>query len=528
MKKLNVKKRKEKKLIWSKTKHYIILWIIACCLIVSVNIHPTNNESISNNPEMIYVFHDYERNQYILNNQTHGSADELDYLFDDTIPNKIKWEDFDSTNSVSLKDFQNDDIYNNQVSIEDIMNELWINDEFSWNIIIVDEQWNDTWIDENTLIIDLSDANTNNTQQQEEQYNVSNDWSILTIKKSKNTFIKNNNYLQNNDSIDNELIIKDFQTISENRFLPSLISRDEISDRDNTSIPYSENYYNYTESDGDDWDTKNIWWINILPDYKDCTTPRWYKISHWESVLAYKQIENAPNVCNIERRFCRNWKLSGTYPQQWCSVNENYTYSQRNDLDNSPKTVSNSHTENTKSQWSYAKSWNPTIERDTKQNNDGSVTVYKTEESWSFVFDKPSKTSTEVYHWEDNIKESPSVEQTKKEHINCITPRWEEVPHWQLVQAFKHANWFYDIPCETQIRLCSMWKLDGSYTQKSCRKREYSFTDRFNGSADKDKYYEEKLKKIKQKIKDEKHYYNELKWLSEEEALDKIFYRLDE
>jgi hypothetical protein len=64
---------------------------MACCLIISLNIHPTNKESISNNnSKMIYVFHDYENNQYILNNESHGSAENLDFLFDDTIPNNIK------------------------------------------------------------------------------------------------------------------------------------------------------------------------------------------------------------------------------------------------------------------------------------------------------------------------------------------------------------------------------------------------------------------------------------------------------
>lgn len=526
MKKLNVRKRKEKRLIWNKTKHYIILWIMACCLIISLNIHPTNKESISNNnSKMIYVFHDYENNQYILNNESHGSAENLDFLFDDTIPNNIKWKDNSTTNTESLQDWERNDINDNQISIEEIMNELWIDSKYSWDTIMVEWYWENTENNENTLIIDLSDTNTENIQKEtEEQYDIIENWPILTIKKNQSPIIKNNYYFQNNDQIDNNLVIKDFQTISENRFLPSLISRDELSDRDNNSYSaYYDNDSIYNE------DIKIIWWINILPDYKDCPTPRWYKLSHWESVLAYKQMENAPNICNIERRFCRNWKLSGTYPQQWCTTNENYTYTQRNDLDETPKTI-NSYKENTKSDWKsdWNLNKNPTIELDTKQNNDGSVTVYKPETEGSFIFDRPTQSSTNVYHLEDSIKESPEVEETPNEHKNCFTPWWEEVHHWQIVQAFKHANGFSDIPCEAQIRLCSKWELDGSYKQKTCKKREYSFADWYNGSANNDNYYKEKLRKIKQKIRYEEEYYKEIKWLSEEEALDKIFYLLDE
>ena len=525
--KIKVKKRKEKKLIWDKTKHYIILWIIACCLTIWLNIHPNNKDSSLSSQEMIYVFHDYARNPYILNNSSHWSADEFNYLFNDTIPEDLKWEDYYS-NTVSLKDLERNDIQNNQISIEDIMNELWIDNEYSWNILVINESNDNSWIDENTLIIDLSKDIAENPQTENSSiYNITEDWQTLTITKSKKIIsLKNRWNFTTSDWKDEKLIIKDFQTITESWVLPSLIPRNQLENLDNApTTSYSEEYDNSTNYTKNDETYKNIWGINIIPDYADCMTPWWYKISHWESVLAYKQMDNAPNICNIERRFCRNWKLSGTYSQQWCSMWWNNTYTKQN---NNITTSSSSYSVNTSTQETPNINDTPTIKYNTKQNNDGSVTVYKPETEESFVFDRPSKASTDFHRRNDNIKISESVEQTEKEHINCITPRWEEVQHGQLVQAFKHANWFYDVPCETQIRLCSMWKLDGSYTQKSCRNWESSFNNRFNWKADKDKYYEEKLKKIKQRIEDEETYYNDIKWLSEEEALDKIFYRLDE
>lgn len=528
VKKIKLRKRKEKKLIWNKTKQYILLWIIACCLAIGLNIHPQN--SSLNTDEMIYVFHDYERNIYILNDTTHWSADNINYLFNDNIPEELKWRH--NTNTTSTNDSEINDTNDNQITIEEIMNELWIDNEYSWNILIVDKST--PWTDKNTLIIDLNNWEKESQSENYNEYNVERDWPTLTITKFKSfTTLKNKWNFSDNDWKKHKSI-KSFKTIAETRILPSLIPWNQLENlNDNSYTSYSEtnensgnNTENYTENNED---YEIIWWINILPNYADCTTPRWYKISHWESVLAYKQMDNAPNICNIERRYCWNWKLSGSYPQQGCSVKSSYyTYPQNSNTTKSSNTTSNSYTKSTSSQESYYTNENPTIEFNTQQNKDWSVTVYKTETKESFVFDRPSKASTDFYRWEDNIRTDKSVEQTEKEHINCITPRWEEVQHGQLVQAFKHANWFYDIPCETQVRLCSMWKLDGSYSQKSCKNWESSFKNRYNWWANKDKYYEEKLKKIKQKLENEETYYNEIKWLSEQEALDKIFYRLDE
>lgn len=514
MKKIKVKRIKEKKIIWNRTKHYIILWIITCCLIVSFNLHPNNKLTSSNNNEMIYVFHDYERNSYILNNSFHGSAEDLEYLFNDSTPKTIKWED-NNIGTVSLENLEINDTYDNQISIENIMNELWIDNTY----IITDES------KENTLTIDLS----NNSKENNNLYQTTQDWQTLTITKSKKIISLKNNWNFKNDNINKDwIIVKDFEKISESWILPSLISRNHLKNPDvYASYEDEYNYTNLDENSKNDTtilEEKTSWWINTLPDYADCTTPRWYKISHWESVLAYKQIDNIPNICNIEKRICWNWKLSWTYSQQWCSINNNQTNTNQNTSQDTSKTT-DSYKNN---QNSYIHNSDPTIKLNTRQNKDWSVSVYKAETEWSFIFDKPSNTSTEFHHWNDNIKTYGSVQQTKEKHANCITPWWEEVLHGQLVQAFKHANWFYDIPCETQIRLCSMWKLDGSYSQESCKLWESSFYNRFNWGTNKDKYYENKIKKIKQKIQDEEKYYNEIRWLSEEEALDKIFYRLDE
>lgn len=41
-------------------------------------------------------------------------------------------------------------------------------------------------------------------------------------------------------------------------------------------------------------------------------------MEHGASVLAYQQRADAPNICNIQRRSCRNGKLSGSFTQRSC------------------------------------------------------------------------------------------------------------------------------------------------------------------------------------------------------------------
>lgn len=49
-----------------------------------------------------------------------------------------------------------------------------------------------------------------------------------------------------------------------------------------------------------------------------CMTPWGYEIDHGASVLAYQQRADAPHICNLQRRTCKNGKLSGSFTQSSC------------------------------------------------------------------------------------------------------------------------------------------------------------------------------------------------------------------
>ena len=531
MKWLKFKKTKEKKIIWTKFRGYIDFVILACCFVIALNIHPntTNNE---NNPSemhiMTYIFHDYEWNEYVMNDHAHGVSNTRDYLFEDEVPEDLKWEEMEEEmefkDSISLgdlinnqqSDFDNtstDNVKDNQISFEDIISDLW---EDYQNTNLSESNTDD---ETNSLVINVLDnefTNNENNYYTITEDNSSWDSSLLIIEKidnNDNNVInekweeKNNKTVESNDNKnDNLLSAKVFTFIEEGWVFPTLVPRNDLFFNENDEA------VGYTNNSNDSSNKEP--WIKIIEDYADCMTPWWYKIVHWDSVLAYKQMADAPDICHIERRFCWKWKLSGTYTQQWCSVNKNYTYEERGTL----KATTTSSDNNFK--------WG------TRQNSNWTVTVKKTEILWSSVLDKPNKIYSD-FNESDNIRiESPWVEQTSRSYPDCTAPRWEKVKHWQFIQAFKHENWFSDSPCEAQIRLCSMWKLMWTYTESTCKTRDTSFIDWVNGSPSRKTYSEEKLELVKKQMAAEERYYEDTRQNGKKsinsETLDRILYILDQ
>ena len=526
MGKLRIKKKNtDKKLIWNKVRHYIDFVILACCLVVTFNIHPVNENASDDNSvekqKMIYIFHDYAGNEYIMNDMLHGSADSRDYLFDDDVPSDLKWDEKEFTDSVSLSNVASGDnevkedkkdisdsqasVKDNQVSLKDMMQDLWVDDKNSWT----------EKKDNNKVIIDLSDS-WNNSNPDEPYYIVTeetwnNDNSKLIIEKMDES--------EDPEQSIELLSAKTFSFTEDGWVLPILVYRDELNLNKTGGAPiaYIDNSWSTYGWNSWYWNSKSNWsGVMIIKDFADCITPWWYKIEHWDSVLAYQQMDSAPNICNIERRFCRNGKLSWTYTQQWCSVNKNYTYEQWWEA------VVNTDSSTNKNDWRQP---------DVKRNPDWSVTVNKPLWTGSFVFDRPSQTSTPEYHVSDNVKIDEEVEQTKRPHRDCTAPRWEKVKHWQLVHAFKHANWFADAPCEMQIRLCSNGDLMWAYTQSTCKYRDASFIDWVNWYPNWDKSSKEKMEWIKKQIENEQADYEKArknaKRSTKVDELDKLLYILD-
>ncbi|MDR0607186.1 MAG: hypothetical protein LBG52_02275 [Candidatus Peribacteria bacterium] len=82
--------------------------------------------------------------------------------------------------------------------------------------------------------------------------------------------------------------------------------------------------------------------MHLIESFKKCTTPWGYQLAHGESVLAYQQDVNTPDTCKIERRICFDGKFSGSFGQQSCTTNTEYSYFQEQFVSytTSPKLVS--------------------------------------------------------------------------------------------------------------------------------------------------------------------------------------------
>lgn len=256
--------------------------------------------------------------------------------------------------------------------------------------------------------------------------------------------------------------------------------------------------------------------IQIISSYNNCPTPWGYELMHGQSILAYQQDTNTPDTCNIERRFCRDGDLSGTFDQQSCSVNSEYSYFQEQFVSyNEPKTIS---IPSTTTVVSLPATTNGTTTDSSPMTNKTGIDE---------IIYNPNQQSTTRGDSSENITQSVSVEQSKKYYPDCKTPRGETVKHSQFVKAYKHKNGFNDAPCQVQLRACSAGQLEGSYNYSSCTYWETSYLDRLDGSPTWDTYSDAKMQWIKEIRESETNYKLEYGNTLNSSALDKILEILD-
>jgi hypothetical protein len=181
-------------------------------------------------------------------------------------------------------------------------------------------------------------------------------------------------------------------------------------------------------------------------EYDKCTTPWNTSLEHWESVIAYEQRDDVPNICNAQRRTCDDWILNGNFEQWACQEDIEYKYTRVKVISynsNKPGEL----IQNPK----YAK--NDWAEFDT----DGKIKQ---------ISEEPNT------NWDNSVKDKNINEQNIKiwqnSYYNCTTPWWEIVQHGQFIKAYESELWFTDQQCQVEIRLCLDWKLNWRYSNKKC------------------------------------------------------------
>ncbi len=203
----------------------------------------------------------------------------------------------------------------------------------------------------------------------------------------------------------------------------------------------------------DDFSLDNLVIKNI---YSNCSAPWWEDIEHWDFVLAYQQRDDNPEFCNIQKRSCDNWKLSGNFSQESCKdISAKYEEVEvvvHNKKVLSPLVAGR--------KVAITESWN----------------YFKDDLNTVWVNDGEFEKTQEVYvELEDNFK------------MFCVTEWGEKVNSGQFVKTYKNEYWFTDYPCEVKLVYCNEWSLKWWYDYPSCEYTDQSFQNFYSGWKDKNK-----------------------------------------
>lgn len=194
---------------------------------------------------------------------------------------------------------------------------------------------------------------------------------------------------------------------------------------------------------------------------RNCMTPWGYEIEHGGSVLAYEQRSDAPHVCNLQRRICKNGKLSGSFTQASCDENKQGNIKHLSHITvNTQKAIT---TDEFIQPSQHPKNENADF------NLHGKI----------WPNDKPHLISWPL---QDEISEEPdAITLPQNPRKFCTAPWGEKVQAGHFVKAYRFQNGFTDIPCKVQLRLCVDGELEGTYYYPTCQPWETSYEDFLNG-----------------------------------------------
>ncbi len=196
--------------------------------------------------------------------------------------------------------------------------------------------------------------------------------------------------------------------------------------------------------------------VTIRPKYKTCTLPRWEKIKHEEYVLAYQQRGDEPSICNVQKRYCDNGMLSGTYPQRACKEPKHNAY-ENITLDPSNLKMNTHHF----------------VVHHKKSKDLLTQSQYRPNKYDPRIIEKNHPNTI----WNNAIKGTPQKDYQQNttnwtHHRDCTAPRWAIVNHGQFVKAYKRSKVFHNDTCEVELRICLDGVLQWNFKHKKCKHRD--------------------------------------------------------
>jgi len=180
---------------------------------------------------------------------------------------------------------------------------------------------------------------------------------------------------------------------------------------------------------------------------KDCLSPSGEDIVvHGDFMIAYQQREDVTTICNVEKRYCNDGTLLGSYEQEFCEEKTTYSYD---------KIIPTSANEFVPGEYVQP---SPPANADADFDSQGKLNgTLKPTTRWE---DQPSGAIVV-----NNVGVSQTTPPTPKD---CKTPWNEKVLNNQFVRAYKESAGYFNRPCEVEIRMCMDGKLKGGFKYKAC------------------------------------------------------------
>lgn len=198
---------------------------------------------------------------------------------------------------------------------------------------------------------------------------------------------------------------------------------------------------------------------------KNCTAPWWETIAHNDFVLAYEQRTDVNTICNVQKRYCSDGKLTGRYLQKSCKQNEVYQYTK-------PEPIA----VNVQSIDPFIQPSQPAL---SWASFDLNGKIYTNLETPIDVWTSGQSTG--------KPSQSISVGQTSTNQGYCLTPWWARIKNGQFVKAYHASIWLIDVPCETELRLCISGRLKWTFVHRTCNFKNMTYRDYLAGNMNLEK-----------------------------------------
>jgi len=215
---------------------------------------------------------------------------------------------------------------------------------------------------------------------------------------------------------------------------------------------------------------------------RDCVTPRGEQVADGESVRAYQQRVDQPNLCRVERRLCRDGFLAGSFEQRGCAevaLTENF-------LVGAPEPKNR-------------EAIDPLIQSDLIREENLEVGL----EDGRVISVQPE---TPLLQIPENLIEPRGQNLAENLEKTCQAPRGEQVAGGQFVRAYALDRGFTNFPCQVQLRHCVDGELDGDFVYESCAPLDLPIEDYLDGRADEDQPSPRQLVEILTKMVAEENF----------------------